>query len=563
MKLKAVVLPVMVAVVGLSSAPVAAQCPTDGCPAQTIGTIEAPAEGALVSGYVRVAGFALDGNLVSNVDLYIDGTDEANRVTPAGGANINLPRPDVTQAFPNYAGTPGKDPGFQMSFKAANYANGSHRLYVRITDVTGCCYFLEPRTVRIDNARNQPPFGQLDFPLVDSSVNSNGVLQVAGWALDDKAVDHVDVFIDGLIERQAVLGVNRPDVAAYFPNVPEAINSGFVIFVDSTRLTNGVHTVTVKVTDNQGQQGLLATRRFQVFNNAPNLPPFGVVEYPLTQATWFGNCLSFQPGLPSGSPGEIRDPRYLMFVNGWALDTSVYQERGGVSHVFLEVDGVVIKDTRGAYGTLGCRREFNLGNALVDCYGFYRPDVEQLYPGFQQSTYPGFSFAVDVGLLVTEKGFKEGNHILQVKAVDKEDNVTLLKELPVTFECATGQYDPPPLGYVDDPTNYKFINGIYPVIGWALDLDTVMRVRVLVDGVPQVDAVRGVDYAEYGLPSPDVEAVYPAYPQKANARWRFYLDTTKLANSEHDLMVEVWDMRYHKLSAGVRRFIVNNNTLVR
>ncbi len=560
MKLNSLVLPVTAAVLLTFGAPASAQCPTEGCPAQTHGTIEVPAEGALVSGFVRVAGFALNGNLVSNVDLYVDGTDEANRVTPAGGANINLPRPDVTQAFPQYAGTPGDAPGFEMSFRAANYANGTHTLHVKITDVTGCCYFLAPRTVRIDNAKNQPPFGVLDVPIADSSVHANGVLTVAGWALDDRRVEHVDVFIDGLLEREAVLGVNRPDVAAYYPNVAGATDAGFIIFIDSTRLTNGVHTLTVKATDDQGQQGLLATRRFQVFNNAPNLPPFGEVEHPLQQATWFGNCLNL-PGGPSGD--EIRDVRYVMFVSGWALDTSIYAERGGVSHVFLELDGVVLKDTRGAFGTLGCRREFNLNNALVDCYGFYRPDVNVFYPGFPQSANSGFFFAVDVGHLITVKGVREGNHMLQVKAADKEDNVTLLKEVPVHLECATQNLDPSPIGYVDDPRNYEFVGGIHPVLGWALDLDTVVRVRVLIDGVPQVDAVTGRDYAEYGLASPDVAAIYPNYPQSSRGRWRFYLDTTKLANSEHDLLVEVIDGRGNYRSAGTRRFIVNNNTLVR
>ena len=130
MKLNALVLPVTAAVLLTLGAPAFADCPTEGCPAQTVGTIEVPAEGALVSGFVRVAGFALNGNLVSNVDLFVDGTDEANRVTPAGGANINLPRADVTQAFPQYAGTPGEAPGFEMSFRAANYSNGTHKLYV-------------------------------------------------------------------------------------------------------------------------------------------------------------------------------------------------------------------------------------------------------------------------------------------------------------------------------------------------------------------------------------------------------------------------------------------------
>lgn len=555
MKFKALLLPAIVAGLALTGSPASAQCPGGPCPAQTLGTIEFPIEASVVSGYVRVKGFALDGNLVSNIDVYVDGQAEANRVTPPGGANINLPRPDVIQAFPAFAGTAGAYPGFEASFKASNYSNGTHTVFIRVTDVTGCCYFLAPRTVRIDNSRNQPPFGNLDYPQPDFSVSANGVLQVVGWALDDRSVDHVEILIDGLQERQAVTGVFRPDVAAYYPDTPGALVSGFILYLDSTRLTNGVHTVTVKAVDNQGQIGLLGVRRIQVFNNAPNLPPFGEVEYPLLNATWFGNC--FNPaGGPSG--GDIIDPRFLQFVIGWALDTSVVVERGGVSHVFLELDGVTIKDSR-----INCHREFTLNNKLIDCYGFYRPDVEVLYPGFQQAPNAGFYFAIDVGYLLTQRGVREGAHILQVKAADKEDQITLMREIPVVLECATGNLDPPPIGYVDDPSNYKFINGVFPVLGWALDLDNVIRVRILIDGIPQIDAVRGVDFAEYGLASPDVAEVYPNYPQRSNARWRFYLDTTKISNSEHDLLVEVIDARGNVRSAGTRRFLVDNNTLVR
>lgn len=100
------------------------------------------------------------------------------------------------------------------------------------------------------------------------------------------------------------------------------------------------------------------------------------------------------------------------------------------------------------------------------------------------------------------------------------------------------------------------------MVGWALDLDGVVRVRVLVDGVPQVDWVTGPN-AEYGLASPDVAAMYPSYPQILRARWRLYLNTENLANSEHDLLVEVLDGRGNYRSAGTRRFIVNNNTPIR
>ena len=562
MKRKVLILPLIAAGAALFAAPSAQAASLERavftCPSQTLGSIDVPVDGATVSGYVQVIGFALDGNLVSSVDVFLDGTDPANLAFTAGGANINLPRPDVIQFFPQYAGTAGQHPGYEASFRAMNYSNGLHTVNVRITDVNGCSYFLTPRTVTIDNTLNQPPFGGVDFPQPDSGVSANGVLEVAGWALDDRKVDHVDVAVDGLLERQAVTGIYRADIAANFPDNQQAIVAGFILNIDSTRYANGVHTITVKAVDDQGQSGLLGTRRVQIFNNAPNLAPFGDVEFPLLNSTWFGNCIEIPPPCCPSGIGPIVDARFLMFVNGWAMDTSVAQERGGVSHVILEMDGATVKDTR-----LDCHREFLLLNKLVDCYGYYRPDIEVLYPGFQQAPNVGFQFFVDVGFLISQAGFREGAHMLQVKALDKEDTSTLLKEIPIVMECATGNFDPPPVAFVDDPTNYKFINGVFPVIGWALDLDIVVKVRILIDGVAQIDAVRGVDFAEYGLASPDVALQYPAYVQRNSARFRFFLDTTQISNSEHDLQVEVTDARGNVRAAGTRRFIVDNNTLVR
>jgi N-acetylmuramoyl-L-alanine amidase len=568
MKLKALLLPAVVAAVAFSPAVATAarpisesrplqtgDCPIDGCPVQTIGTVEVPAENRLVSGFVQVSGFALDGNLISNVDLFIDGTDEVNRVTIEGGANINLPRPDVAQAFPNFWYTFSLNSGFVMSFKASNYANGVHRIFVRVTDASGCCYFLAPRAVKIDNSRNQAPIGHMDLPLDSQPTGTRGTIEVTGWALDDRRVDHVDILVDGLLERQAVMGISRPDIAAEFPDVMNALTSGFLLFLDSTRLTNGVHTVAAKAVDDEGQQGLLGTARIQVFNDSPNLPPFGEVEYPLLNATWFGNCI---PGIGSPSPVDIVDVRYLQRITGWALDVAVREDRGGVQFVQVELDGVTIKDTR-----INCHREIQLDNQLIDCYGYYRPDIERLYPGFPQCPNCGFDFWVDVGFLLTQRGFKEGAHILQIKAGDKEDQIASIQDIPIVMECATGALDPPSVCYVDDPPNYKFINGVYPVIGWSLDLDNVVKVRILIDGFPQIDAVTGLDHAELGLPSPDVAAVYKNYPNNGQARWRFYLDTTKISNSEHDLIVETTDGRGNVRACGTRRMIVDNNTLVR
>ncbi|MGE5347008.1 MAG: hypothetical protein ACM3JH_13730, partial [Acidithiobacillales bacterium] len=233
----------------VTAAPAAVSCTAAACPSALAGSIELPVDGATVSGYVRLVGFALNGNQMSQIDVYVDGMDEANRVTSPGGVKLSLPRPDIMQAFPSYLGTAADHPGFEASFKASSYSDGAHVVYIRVTDVTGCCYFLPSRAILIDNTINQPPFGDLDYPLESSAANPSGVLPVVGWALDASHVDHIDIYVDGLIERQAFTGIPRPDIFAAYPDDPDAIASGFILNVDSTRLANGVHEISAKAVD--------------------------------------------------------------------------------------------------------------------------------------------------------------------------------------------------------------------------------------------------------------------------------------------------------------------------
>ena len=48
-------------------------------------------------------------------------------------------------AFPAFAGSPGQYPGFEMSFRAVNYANGTHTIWIRITAFGRPIETLKPR----------------------------------------------------------------------------------------------------------------------------------------------------------------------------------------------------------------------------------------------------------------------------------------------------------------------------------------------------------------------------------------------------------------------------------
>ena len=78
-----------------------------------------------------------------------------------------------------------------------------------------------------------------------------------------------------------------------------------------------------------------------------------------------------------------------------------------------------------------------------------------------------------------------------------------------------------------------------------------MLVEVDVDGQVVGDAT-------YGLFRPDVPKIDPRVPTDFSG-FSFVLDTTKLSNSAHDIVVYVTDRNGNRTEIGRRKVVVNNN----
>jgi Bacterial Ig domain len=86
-----------------------------------------PPTGATVSGTTTVSGWAFaDMANVVKVEILVDGVTD-------GTASYGDPRPDVPMADPDSP----LNVGFHYSLNTAKYSNGSHRIYVRVTDNSG------------------------------------------------------------------------------------------------------------------------------------------------------------------------------------------------------------------------------------------------------------------------------------------------------------------------------------------------------------------------------------------------------------------------------------------
>lgn len=553
--------------------------------AQPIGTIDQPTSGQTVAGIVRVEGFVLDFNRVDRIDVFLDGGS-----VPVNTANLNIPRPDVLLAFPNYANSPNSRPGYVSSFFARSLSSGPHSLTVKVTESNGATSVLGPVTIVVDNSVNQAPFGFIDIPGPDGVEGANGSFPVTGWAIDDQSVDHVDFLVDNAIAASAIgrfgdptsssstaiFGTARPDVFAAFRDVPFSLFSGFSANIDTTKFLNGIHVFSVKVWDNQGASRVIGTRTVQIINNGANLPPFGFIDFPLDKASLLCQpSTAIQP--PSDTcpspcfpapPGTGCTARPVAFFNnlvaGWALDVGARLDKGQVAYVELLLDGAILANTR--------RDCVQLGSALMNCYGINRPDVARAYSGYVNADNAGFFFGFAIqpnlttGLLdifiPSQCGpvgtTTSGKHTLAVRVGDEEETVTQLGAMSVDVLCdlTAGVPDRPAFGYVDTPSHYQFLNGTFVVSGWTYDFDGVARVDVDIDGLVVGSLLPPYVYRP-DVPANDIRVPTPF------VGFQLPLDSRRMSDTEHDLVVYVVDNLGRRSEIGRRKFVVLNNTAIK
>ncbi|HMF08830.1 MAG TPA: Ig-like domain-containing protein [Thermoanaerobaculia bacterium] len=562
--------------------------------ADVVGAIDTPTQNQTVSGVVRVSGFALDFTPISKIEILVDGII-------VNQADMNIPRADVLEIFPNYVGSPTNDPGFLSSFLARNYSNGSHSLTVKITESTNAVTMLGPVSVNVDNNINQAPFGYIDIPGPTGTQSASGSFPVTGWAVDDQDIDHIDFLVDGEVvagavgrgqPSTAVFGSPRPDVYAAFPDfpgpAPKSLFSGFIANIDTTDFLDGLHVITVRATDNQGLSSQIGTRTVQIENNGANLMPFGNIDFPLDKAS-----LQCSAPAPPSCPSPCTQPQASDIPNltkGWALDTGARLDKGQVAYVELLIDGAIIANTR---------KDCVLSNGVFyNCYGVNRPDVAQLFPGYVNADNAGFNFVYffrtnpssgqfDILIpnstpsssftpnLSTVGTLTSGKHTMAVRVGDDKETVVELGAMSFDVICDLVTGDVPSIGFIDSPSPYEFVQGIIPVSGWAFDFNGIhTNSSGVTDGVEVDIDGQVVASAQYGLFRPDVPINDPRVGANTHTGFFYALDTTKLTDGEHEVVIYVADSSstvnppltppnlFRRTEIGRRKFVVQNNVII-
>jgi hypothetical protein len=180
-------------------------------------------------------------------------------------------RPDIAATYPAYPGAQSAGWGYMLlSNMLPNHGNGTFTLSAYIRTVDGVNAFLGSRAIVLNNATATAPFGTIDTPAQGQTVS--GTVINFGWALTPQPNSiptdgsTISVYVDGVLRGHPTYNNLRSDIATLFPGYANSNGAVGLFPLDTTTLTNGVHTIAWGVVDSAGHASGIGSRYFTVAN---------------------------------------------------------------------------------------------------------------------------------------------------------------------------------------------------------------------------------------------------------------------------------------------------------
>jgi hypothetical protein len=244
------------------------------------GSFDTPVAGGTVSAAIAVTGWALDSVGITGVDIW----REPVASEPPGlvfiGDAIFVPgaRPDVAEAFSAYPNANAAGWGYSLLtnfLPNANYtlgsANGTYTLHALAHNESGTTTDLGARSIVVNNAGATVPFGTIDTPVQGATVWGNAYVNF-GWALTPMPAvipndgTTITVNVDGVTVGHPTYNQFRGDIATMFPGYANSNGAIGFLYIDTTQFSNGLHTISWDVWDNEIRGNGIGSRFFSVLN---------------------------------------------------------------------------------------------------------------------------------------------------------------------------------------------------------------------------------------------------------------------------------------------------------
>jgi len=311
-----------------------------------------------IAGNIAVTGWALDAIETTKVDIWREPmqgeTPSANGLSYIGDAAfVDGARSDIATTYPTEPINTRAGWGYMMLTNFLPNGNGTFNIHAIAHNSYGQSTDLGVKTIVVDNAHASKPFGTIDTPAQGGPAISGTAYVNFGWALTQTpnciAVDGstIQVYIDGVAKGNPTYNRFRSDIASLFPNRCNTNGAVGFFYIDTTQLSNGVHTLSWSVTDNVGHTDGIGSRYFSVFNSGP-------VAAPEDPDAGMANpaAVTLRRGLDRQNKAELLDSP----ANG-----SYLFNMDAVSRIELEIGAV-----KGYHVINGQTRSLPIGSTLKD-----------------------------------------------------------------------------------------------------------------------------------------------------------------------------------------------------
>jgi hypothetical protein len=269
---------VTIAALGATNSPQQLQVNvTNATPSIPFGSFDTPVNNTTgIAGAIPVTGWVLDNIEVTSVGIYREPvgnepTQPNGLVYIGNGTFVAGARPDVEGTYPNAPLNYRAGWGYSLLTNFLPGGNGTFNLHAIATNKAGQTFDLGTRTITVDNAHASKPFGTIDTP--DQGATAAGSAFVNfGWSLTQNPrcipVDGSTIFVylDSVAVGHPSYNHSRSDVASLFPGLCNSNGAIGFYYIDTTKLANGVHTISWSVTDNAGHSDGVGSRYFTVLN---------------------------------------------------------------------------------------------------------------------------------------------------------------------------------------------------------------------------------------------------------------------------------------------------------
>lgn len=241
---------------------------------EPFGYFETPINNSTVTSSIPVTGWVLDDIEVTDVKIYrapLPG-HETGMIYIGDAVFVDGARPDVEETYPYYPLNYQAGWGYMLLTNfLPNQGNGTFTIYAKATDKEGKTVTLGSKTIICDNANAVKPFGAIDTPDQGGIASGKSFVNF-GWALTPQPntipIDGSTIFVwvDGVPLDHPVYNQYRPDIANLFPGYNNSNAAGGYFYLDTTKYTNGVHTISWSAKDNAGNVDGIGSRYFTIVN---------------------------------------------------------------------------------------------------------------------------------------------------------------------------------------------------------------------------------------------------------------------------------------------------------